>query len=467
MKNNFPEFDSGVELGDKWKWDTALFVFDTNVLLNLYRYGHSTRDEWLDVFDKLSKQIWIPHHVALEFQRNRLIVIADQNRKFTEVRNVINRTGSNLKSSIKNLSLEGRHSLIDPDKVLNDMRDFVKGSSKYLGDIEKNIQKVNETDPLKSRLEEIFDGRVGEELADQKKLDEVYKAAEKRFNSKIPPGYMDAEKDQTEYLHRGLFYKRKYGDYLIWHQLLQHAKTEGVKEVVFVTDDSKEDWWWLIEVESQIRLGPRPELIDEATRVGGIESLKMFQSADFMAFAQTSVKPGVSNATLEEIRDISSQRQEQDAKHRGFMDEATREEQAVLRWLGRQFSRVTSNSYGFPKFTVENGDHLIGVEVKLFRKGHSFRNRNRVFRNRLQNWFRQVELEFFCSELDFITLIVLLPSTADASEVTHLVEESRVKGLSDAVSVIVAGLIDDESTVPTINPVFECFSTKGIPLWFK
>ncbi len=46
--------------------EQALFVFDTNVLLNLYRYQSGTRDELLNVLAQLSDRIWIPHHVALE-----------------------------------------------------------------------------------------------------------------------------------------------------------------------------------------------------------------------------------------------------------------------------------------------------------------------------------------------------------------------------------------------------------------
>ena len=467
MKNSFSEFDSGVELGDKWKGDTALFVFDSNVLLNLYRYGESTRKEWLNVLDKLSDKVWIPHHVALEFYRSRLGVIADQYNKFIEVRNALRTAESEFKDRINKLNLKDRHSLIDPDKVRNGMGYFVKEYIKNLESIEENIQKVNEPDPIRSRLEELFDGRVGEEPADQKQLDEVYETAFRRYRSMIPPGYMDTGKDQngpTEYLHRGLFYQRKYGDFLLWVQLLQHTRTEGVKEVAFVTDDSKEDWWSLIKVESQVRLGPRPELLDEAKRVGGIECFKMFRSVDFMGYAKNSVPAGVSKATLEEIRDVSSQRQEQDAKHRGFRDKVTREDQAVLRWLERRFPRVTINTYGFPHFTVENGGHLLGVEVKLFRTGPSFRNRDRAFRNRLRDWFRQIEVEIYRSELDSITLVVLLPSMAEAREVIFLVEECRLESLPDAVSVLVAGLIDDDSTVSTFNPVFECISTKGTPL---
>ena len=64
-------------------WKEATIVLDTNVLLNLYRLPTSARDEFLTVLDLLKDRLWVPHQVALEFQRNRLTVIAAE-RKSTE-----------------------------------------------------------------------------------------------------------------------------------------------------------------------------------------------------------------------------------------------------------------------------------------------------------------------------------------------------------------------------------------------
>ncbi len=101
MKGLFPQYDdpSNQDYGVAWK--ESLFVFDTNLLLNLYRYQSSTRDELLKVLGQLSGRIWIPHHVALEFQRNRLKVIAEQTRRFTEVRRTIEKARNGLGSSAK------------------------------------------------------------------------------------------------------------------------------------------------------------------------------------------------------------------------------------------------------------------------------------------------------------------------------------------------------------------------------
>jgi len=80
MKNSYKGFRQLSEADFKSLWKTAVFVFDANVLLNLYRYQSSTRDDLLKVLEKLGGRIWIPYHVGLEFERNRLNVIAEQKK---------------------------------------------------------------------------------------------------------------------------------------------------------------------------------------------------------------------------------------------------------------------------------------------------------------------------------------------------------------------------------------------------
>lgn len=66
-------------------WANALIVVDTNVLLSLYRLPKTAREEFLLVLTKLKSRLWIPYQVALEFQSNRLSVIASE-RKILRLR---------------------------------------------------------------------------------------------------------------------------------------------------------------------------------------------------------------------------------------------------------------------------------------------------------------------------------------------------------------------------------------------
>lgn len=117
MKGLFPQYEAQRKLDYRTVWKDAIFVFDSNVLLNLYRYQQGTRDELLSVLDELSDKVWIPFHVALEFQRNRLKVIATQGKKFSEVRKSIDKIKTTISSEAERLNLKKRHTLIDFDSL--------------------------------------------------------------------------------------------------------------------------------------------------------------------------------------------------------------------------------------------------------------------------------------------------------------------------------------------------------------
>ncbi len=74
---------SEIELETLWK--NCLFVFDANLLLNLYRYSKEASDDLLRVLQSISGRLWIPHQVALEYQENCTRVMAEQVKRFDEV----------------------------------------------------------------------------------------------------------------------------------------------------------------------------------------------------------------------------------------------------------------------------------------------------------------------------------------------------------------------------------------------
>ena len=85
MRNAIKEY---IEYSHKEKndlWNTATFVFDTNVFLNLYRYSNKTRDQLIESFEWLKSRIWMPYQVALEFCKERYSVINEANRRFDNI----------------------------------------------------------------------------------------------------------------------------------------------------------------------------------------------------------------------------------------------------------------------------------------------------------------------------------------------------------------------------------------------
>jgi predicted nucleic acid-binding protein len=83
MKNSFKEYNPLTPKEIEVLWKNSIFIFDTNILLNLYRYSDETSLKLIETIEAL-KNIWIPYQVGLEFYRKRLIVISEQKKSFEE-----------------------------------------------------------------------------------------------------------------------------------------------------------------------------------------------------------------------------------------------------------------------------------------------------------------------------------------------------------------------------------------------
>lgn len=314
MKGMFPEFDDRADTDYAAIWNEALFVFDTNMLLNLYRYQTSTSDKLLSILDKLQKQIWIPYQVALEYQRSRRSVIAAQHETFSSVRKTIESVHSDFVKNVNSLNLRKRHHPFDLDELEKKVSDIKLEYLEKLNNLHNERPDLNGKDNIKKQLEDLFKGRVGAPPTNQDFLNKLQTAIEDRFKNKMPPGYKDENKekkisDTDIFTHRGLNYKAKCGDAILWLQILEYAAKEKKKTIIFVTDDAKEDWWLKFKIEGGKTIGPRPELIEEARRVGGIEHFYMYSSDIFLERAAEFLK--VEDATISdmvaEVRDLTEQ----------------------------------------------------------------------------------------------------------------------------------------------------------------
>lgn len=441
MKGLFPQYADSTNQDYGIVWKQALFVFDTNVLLNLYRYQSGTRDELLNVLEQLSERIWIPHHVALEFQRNRIKVIAEQSKRFSEVRRTIEKARSSLFSELEKLQLQKRHSLINPQPLTTGFESLVDNFLAELDRLQETQQKLTAPDPLKQKIETLFDGKVGSPPSNQTEIDDLYKQADTRFKLKIPPGYQDADKDKEEpdeHIHGGIIYKRKYGDYLVWKQLLDHSKVINSKYVIFVTDDGKEDWWRKIDSDGLKTIGPRPELIEEARTSAQVEILLMYSPEGFLKYAKEFLKAQVSEETLKEVRDISTTRSLREIGYREFREMALRAEQAVLCWLVDRFESVQENRVGFPDFVAERDGKTFGFEVKVVPNPRMIINRVRevIYRS----YYALKESGF--SE---IAIVWVVSNPSEVEELQRIFSRMRREEMPNSLRMIIGVFDDTES----------------------
>ncbi len=285
-------------------WKECLFVLDASFLCGLYRLPASASDELLSVLSKVSDRLWVSHHAAMEFQRNRLLIIADQKKKFSEVRMVFANTRDIFKNGLSKLGLKRRHSLIEQKVFEQKFAELFESFEKDLTNRESKQINVYDHDSLLQKIDDLLNGKIGSPPANQAEIDKLYDEAKSRYANRTPPGYADSPKARDEepiYTYGGIVYRRQYGDLVVWKQLLAQAKTGNSKSVILLTNDVKEDWLWRIGGKT---IGPRPELRDEICRLSGVDRFHIYTSEQFLRSSQQYLEVKVSEDSLKAARDM-------------------------------------------------------------------------------------------------------------------------------------------------------------------
>lgn len=292
MKNRFAEYYELSEERINEIWDNSLIVFDTNVLLNLYRYNDDARNEFINVIKFYKERLWIPYQVGLEFHRRR----EDIMRKNAKAYNVLaEKLSKELVGVISSLEGEyARHPYINIKDIKNKVERCAESIKKSLEKQERAHPDYSKGDEILQSITELFDGRVGNDFED-KDLEALYKEGEKRYANQVPPGYCD-EKNKKDKAKRNL-----YGDLIVWKQTIHHCK-EPAKSVIFITDDHKPDWWDKVEGKHF----PRKELIKEFTDNTG-QSILIYDSGRFLEYAKRNKELKVSQKTINEVEKVKSE----------------------------------------------------------------------------------------------------------------------------------------------------------------
>jgi PIN like domain len=311
-------------------WEDGLFIFDSNVLLDLYRLPESASNDLIGVLrdEKLRQRIWIGFQVIVEFLHNRHEAISDQKNKFSTVRNLLGEANEKydevfekLTEELSKLKLKQRHSLIDPDKFITPEkiasgRAFLDDFARELSSLESKQADVNDRDQIKDTVIELFSGKIGDGFT-RKELEELYKVGEKRYEQSIPPGYKDKSK-QGSYIVEDTELVRKYGDLILWREIIRKARTDGISNIVLVTGDVKEDWW--LEKRGK-KLGPRKELLNEIyTEAKCVQNFYMYDTASFLKYAKSHLKASVQDSSITQAKNlIEKSRQSRVVAEEGYI----------------------------------------------------------------------------------------------------------------------------------------------------
>lgn len=369
-------------------WESGLIVLDTNVLLSLYRLPHSAVEELMTALESFADRLWIPFHVALEFQRNRLGVIAGQRKSSEGALSATEELVSDLKNNVDGLEMDKRDLGLKSEA-------FMKPLAEAAEQLRAAIQKVHEaqpdvaaSDPVRDRLDALLGNRIGPGPQTQEALDAILSDAAARFADNIPPGFADAEKEKnpnnSTFVHNGIRYEKKYGDLILWKQIINKAVAENVKDIILVTADRKEDWWWR---EQGKTIGPHPELVAEIKKIGSVDTFWMYSSVQFIQKANEYLKTNVSSESVAEVEKVlidnenrgrlwdsaSSDRREMITRERNsvFHMRARHEfiEDRVGQWLTARYGSAVQRERGFPDFVVCENALRHGYEIKVQRAG--------------------------------------------------------------------------------------------------
>lgn len=142
-------------------WDEGLFVFDANVLLNLYRYSPKARDQLISVLRTLSERSWLPHQAAEEFMERRLDVIQNRRKSYQELQNSLRKALADVDSKVGDLHRDSEVELAEPlNKVHGSFEALIDQVRSMEGRVPGETNSVDD-DEVWATVEKIFNGRVG------------------------------------------------------------------------------------------------------------------------------------------------------------------------------------------------------------------------------------------------------------------------------------------------------------------
>lgn len=93
-------------------------------------------------------------------------------------------------------------------------------------------KKISE-DEILEKIVATFESKIGKPFSEER-LNQIYQDGDRRYTENVPPGFKDKQKGGT----------RQFGDLVLWFQIIEISK-EFQKDIIFITDDEKEDWLYI------------------------------------------------------------------------------------------------------------------------------------------------------------------------------------------------------------------------------
>ena len=221
--------------------DNYIIILDTNVLLNIYRYSPEFSEFALECLKNVSGLIYLPATVKMEYEKHCKGEFSKMVKRIAEASKETEKQIQNAKNKIIK-SCDRLEQLHFPD--IGDLRDVL---SKKIDEVYQAFNGFFEDRTSLSITQNYWEGidYLAQLVQKIESINHILQApsqkdiyswcdeGEERYKKETPPGFKDAKnKDGV----------RKYSDLIIWMEMLRYAKTNH-KNIIFVTDDVKADWW--------------------------------------------------------------------------------------------------------------------------------------------------------------------------------------------------------------------------------
>lgn len=258
-------------------WKDGLIIFDTNVLLDLYRYSENTVKALLDVMESLKDRIWIPFQVSKEYHKNLNSVISDQVRKYES-------SIKTLTDFKKQIDEKRSHPFLSED-LTDEIEVFCAKFDKELDDKKVIVKQLIINNPIKEKLADLLEDKIGIAFSNDD-LEKIYIEGERRYKEQVPPGFGDIKKPVPD----------RYGDLIFWKEILK--KNEEIDNpILLITGDKKDDWYLK---ELGLTIGPRPELIEELKNKKS-NSFYIYPTDKFLKYSKQYLQTEVDEETIKEV----------------------------------------------------------------------------------------------------------------------------------------------------------------------
>ncbi len=196
MKNLFPGHFKESDKRLREVWDTSLFVFDANILLNLYRYSDTTRKEFLRILYKIKDRAWLPHRAAEEFLNNRLSVIDQQERSYDD-------TAKSIELLKQDLENARQHPFVSKDVMKRVSSVFGELCNELRNNKAVHTARIS-SDEIKESIAGIFENSVGLPY-EKERLEQLIIEGGGRYKQKVPPGFKDGSKTSDSEVFLGVY----------------------------------------------------------------------------------------------------------------------------------------------------------------------------------------------------------------------------------------------------------------------